>query len=356
MANFTPSNLVAGQALFNQKYKSAEWRLPDTAVLASMFTGAKANPALAALRTREDRSVYGYLPIRRSKGSATERLYNHTGNRGDSAQVALSWNSIVETFSISLKQNDNNVISFEENYAAQLNSAIYNVLERQESAILALIIADRTQINTGRINGTWNPTDYVMEVTGGDNAAKFFQNVRTSMKNNLYRSNIMVIADSLAWMNGEFGAAQGPQNGTNLGYQFNGMTIAMTTNEIDSGANGAALAFPMDLAGIVPWIPKQNRKPLDPMAAMSYNGDFGQVMVPVYDDKGNQVYTLDMAIHAYAERADTSASNGNKQDLVMQVEVSLDLAYVSAELSTLRATGDFAGKTDSVIYQFNQSA
>jgi hypothetical protein len=355
MANFTPSNLVAGQALFLDNYKSGEWRMPDTAVLAAMYAGVKANPSLASLRKREDRSVYGYLPIRRSKGSATERLYNHTGNRGDSKQVSLSWNSIIETFSISIKQNDNNIIPFEENYAAQLNSAIYNVLERQESAILALLLAGRTQIHAGRLNGTWNSTDYVMEILN-DYSDRFFENVAMGMRNNLFRSNLMIIADSLAWMNSQYGQAQGAGNGTNLGYQYNNMTIMPTTNVIDDDYVGAALAFPMDLAGIVPWIPVQNRKTLDPDKAMSYNGDFGMVSVPIYDANGNQVYSLDFAIHAYAERADTSASNGSKQDIVMQVEVSLDLAYVSAPLSSLRATGDFAGKTDTVVYQFGLSA
>lgn len=355
MANFTPSNLVAGQALFNQKYLSGEWRLPDTAVLASMFAGAKANPFLADLRTREDRTVSAYLPIRRSKGSATARAYNHTGDRGDSASASLTWSTIAETFSISLKQNDNNVIPFEQNYAAQLQGCVNNVLERHESAILALLIADRTQVNKGNIQGSWNSTDYVMEVNKAAED-RFFQNVQTSMKNNLYRNNLMVIADSLSYINAEYLAAQGSQNGTNLGYQFNGMNIAMTTNTIDADYEGAALAFPMDMAGIVPWIPKQNRKSLDPSKAMSYVGDFGSVQVPVLDDKGNIAYTLDLAIHSYAQRADASSENGSAQDVEIEVEVSLDLAYVSAQLSSFRATGTWAGKTDSVVYQFGQKA
>ena len=355
MANFTPSNLVAGQALFNQKYLSGEWRLPDTAVLASMYAGQKANPFLASLRTREDRTVSAYLPIRRAKGTATARAYNHTGDRGDSASASLTWNTIAETFSISLKQNDNNIMSFEQNYAAQLQSCVNNVLERHESAILALLIADRTQINKGTVQGTWNSTDYVMEINASA-SDKFFQNVRTSMKNNLYRNNIMVIADSLAYMNADFAAAQGAGNATNLGFQFNGMNIAMTTNTVDADYNGSVIAFPMDLAGIVPWIPKQNRKALDPNKALSYVGDFGSITVPVLDDMGNVAYTVDMAVHSYASRADASASNGSAQDVVIEVEVSLDLAYVSAELSTFRATGDWAGKTDSVVYEFGQLA
>ena len=172
------------------------------------------------------------------------------------------------------------------------------------------------------------------------------------MKNNLFRNNIMVIADSLAYMNADFASAQGQANATNLGFQFNGMNIAMTTNDIDTDYSGAALAFSLDTVGIVPWIPVQNRKPLDPVKAMSYVGDFGSITVPIYDDKGNVAYSLDFALHSYAQRADASSENGSKQDVELEVEVSLDLAYLSAPLSTYRATGAFAGKTDSMVYQF----
>lgn len=355
MSNFTPSNLVAGQALFNEKYRMSEWRLPDTAVLASMYTGMKAMPALDELRKREDRTVNAYLPIRRALGSGTQRTYNHTGTRGTSQAVVLSWNQIVESFSISLKQNDNNVIPFEMNYASQLQSCINNVMERQESAILALLIADRTQINKGNVQGTFNLTDNVMEIVAG-RENQFFQNIRTSMKNNLFRNNVMVIADSLAYMNADFSMNQGTANSTNLGFQFNGLNVAMTTNTIDEDYAGAAIAFPMDMAGLVPWIPKQNRKPMDPEKMMSFVGDFGMVTVPILDDKGTQVYSLDFAVHGYAQRADTSSDNGNQQDVVMQVEVSLDLAYLSAPVSDFRATGSFAGRTDSVVFQFGQLA
>jgi len=351
MSYFEPSALVAGQALFLQNYKKGEWRLPDTAVLASMHTGQKANPFLASLRTREDRSVYAYMPIRRAKGTATARAYNHTGDRGDSAASTLSWNSIVETFSISLKQNDNNVLSFEENYASQFNSSIMNILERQETAQLANLIADRTQINKGTIQGAWNPVDYVMEINNSAEE-KFFQNVRTSMKNNLFRNNVMVIADSLAYMNADFGAAQGAANATNLGFQFNGMNIMATASDIDTDYNGAAIAFDMNTVGIIPWIPPINRQPLDPKDALSFNGSFGSVKVPVYDDKGSIAYSLDFAIHSYAQRADASGEGGSAQDVEIEVEVSLDMAYLSAPLSTYRATGTWAGKTDSMVYEF----
>jgi len=36
--------------------------------------------------------------------------------------------------------------------------------------------------------------------------------------------------------------------------------------------------------------------------------------------------------------------------------VSIDMAYISAPLSDFRATGTFAAKTDSMVYQFGQLA
>ena len=73
------------------------------------------------------------------------------------------------------------------------------------------------------------------------------------------------------------------------------------------------------------------------------NGDLGSIEVPIYDDKGNVAYTIDAAVSIYTKRADTSLSNGSKQDLLTEVELSWDYAYMSAPLS---AVGE------SVVYAF----
>jgi len=351
MANFSPSNLVKGQALFNQRYKSLEWRLPDTAALSVAYIGEKANPMLAELRKREDRSVSAYFPIRKTKAASSARVHNHTGTRGDSLEVAINWSTVVDTFSISIKQNDNNVISWEENYAAQMQNSVFNVLSALDTSFITLLEADRTQINVGGVNGTFDGTDYVMEISAS-HKDYFFQNLMANMRQNLYKGQLTVIVDSLSGIEAARQANQGIGNATNLGYQFLNMNIVQSTNAILDGLtdtyDGAALAFPMDSAGVVFWIPKQNRKALDPVQALSYNGDFGSINVPIYDDKGNVRYNVPLAIHSYAERADASASNGSAQDVVIQIEVSLDMAYVSAPLSTFR------GSNDSVVYGFGQ--
>lgn len=353
MADFTPSNLVKGQALFNQKYKSGEWRLPDTAALSVAYQGEKATPRFAELRKREDRAVSGYFPIRKTKSAATGRTHNHTGTRGDSLEVPLTWNSEVDTFSISIKQNDNNIISWEENYASQMQNSVYNVLSALETRFITNLEADRTQYNVGGGSGTWDGTDYVYEITGTE-SDYFYQNVRVVMNQNLHRGQLIAVGDSLSGLQASRSISQGTGNATNLGWQFQNMTIVQSTNNILDGLtdtyNGAALVFPMDLAGAVFWIPKQNRRPLDPVQALSYNGAWGSINVDIYDDKGNVAYTVPFAIHSYAERADASGNNGSEQDVVIQVEVSLDMAYISAPLS------DFRGSNESVVYGFGQLA
>lgn len=351
MADFSPSNLVKGQALFNQRYKSGEWRIPDTAALSVAYTGEKANPMFADLRKREDRAVSGYFPTRKTKSVATERTYNHAGTRGDSLEVPVTWQTSIDTFSISLKQNDNNVISYEENWAAQMQNSIFNIMTDAESKFITNLTADRTQVN---VNGTpmvWDGVDFVLENALAEKD-HFYHYIKANMNQNLYKGQVTVVADSLAGIFAAQQIQQGQGNATNLGWQFQNMNISQSTNSILSGLTdtyaGAALAFPTDLVGIVPWIPLQNRKSLDPVKALSYNGDYGQIMAPIYDDKGNVAYELPIAVHMYAERADTSANNGSTQDDVIQVELSLDTAYLSAPLS------DFRGANDSVVYGYGQ--
>jgi hypothetical protein len=351
MANLTPTNLLAGLSVLTEKYQGAEWRMPDTAALSTAYTAQKANPDLQSLRTREDRTVNYDFPIRKSSSSGTARAALHTGSRTDSLRTALSWQSYTETFSISEKQLDNNTISYENAFAKGVQSCVFNLLKRFDDWFIAQLIADKTQINVGGVRGTWDSTNYNMKLDA-DQQDYWKEQIEANMGNNEYGTELTIIADSLSFIDMVRSLNQGQMNATNLSYQFGSGEIIKTTKTLLSGFNGSAIAFPSELVGLVPWIPKQNRKPLDPEKAMTVNGDFGSITVPVVNDKGQVIYSLDFAISMYTTRSDTSASNGNAQDLLSQIEVSHDFAYFSAPLSTFRSTGSFAGKTDGIVYSY----
>ncbi len=335
--NFSPSLLVDAQAKFNAKFLSGEWRMPDVAAFQVAEKGEIANPGLASIREREDRQVNAYFPIRQAATNGTARSHNHTGARGQSQAVGITWVTFSEPYSISLKQGDNNVFNFDEQFAATSRNAILNLNNRIDDYFVTQMIADKTAVNVGGGNGAFAAGDY--QVAAGD-VDFFYENVKAMMNQNLYRGGLVGVVDSVAAVNANRVRNQGVGNSTNLAYTLNGYEqIVASTREIllpATFANGSGLFFENGLVAMIPWMPKQNRKALDAEKAMSYNGDYGQISIP---EMG-----VNYAIHAYAERADNSGNNGETQDLTMQFEVSIDFAYASAPLS------DFRGANDSVIY------
>lgn len=356
MANLTPTNLLQAIARVSQGFSNAEFRMPDTAALAVAFMGEKTQPSLAEMRKREDRATYYDFPIRKADDSLTERTALHTGSRNDSLRTQLTWDSFVDGFSISMDQLENNTISFEETFANGIRSCVMNNLKKADNWFIAQLIADKTQINVGGVRGEWDSVNYDM-VLAASQKDYWKEQIEANMGNNEYNSELLIIADSLAHIDMTRSLNQGVGNSVNLGYQFGGGSIVKTSKSILTDFDGSAISFPMDHAGIFQWIPKKNRKGLNREKAISSEvGDFGSIQIPIVDDKGGIAYTIDAAISMYAKRADASGSNGSKQDVVYQIEISWDMAYLSAPLSSHRATGAFAGKTDSVIYTYGMNA
>ncbi|MNH38005.1 hypothetical protein D3C79_989760 [compost metagenome] len=99
------------------------------------------------------------------------------------------------------------------------------------------------------------------------------------------------------------------------------------------------MIMPEGMFGALPWIPSQNRKGV---------GDYNSVL------GGFGVFTdpfgtgLEFAVHGYSERADTSAQNGDTQDVVLQMEVSIDICPKVAPLSQ--------AATETIVYEVAQLA
>lgn len=343
MANFTPSQLVAGQAKFNEKFTSGEWRAPDSAALTTAVKGNVANPMLADLRLDESRSVNAYFPIRQAATNGTARAHNHAGARGDSLAEAISWGIFSEPFSISIKQANSNVFNFAEMYAASLRNATFNLINRLDAWFVAQLLAAKTNINVGGGNGTFvtgagaTQYDYTLAQTEKD---YFFENIVAMMQQNLFNGGLTAIVDSRANVLARKVGNQGSGNNENQQYQLMGYDgIAQSTRTLlatPTPYTESAVVFESGLVGAIPWIPMENRKGLDPVLATSYNGDYGSFSIP---DLG-----VDFAIHSYGARADNSALNGQTQDVTINVEVSVDFGFVPAPVSTFR------GANDSVIF------
>lgn len=332
MANFTPSNLLTAMAMVSDKYKAPENRVKPSPVLQlGLKNQSILIPNATELRKREDRTVKAFLLARTSRAAGSTRAHNHTGNRGDSIEQTLSWTIYSDKFSISVKQLDNNLFEFNQVLAQQMDNAIKNILASAETALVTNLASEKTEVNAATYNGTFDATNDTFEIAS---EARFFQYLKSMMRQNNYNTELDVVANSIAFANAEYQRSQGAGNSSNTNFQFGGMEIVESYELADANYPGSdlVLAMPKGSFGVLPWIPKQNREGRGDYN--SYLGGYGSIMDPYG-------LGLEIAIHGYTSRADTSASNGNAQDDLMEFELSVDLAPAIAPLSVSTETPIF---------------
>lgn len=340
MPNFSPSNLLKAQVALNKKYEAPEMRKKaSTALKLGLQNADMLFSDQDELRKREDRPVSAYMTTRTKRATTASRTHNHTGNRGDSVEVPFNWSVFVDKFSISLKQLDNNVIAWQQAFQNLLENAFINIHESAETAFITYLLAQRTQVNSANQGGTFNAANDAFEITLA-NQNRFLQFAKSMMKQNNYSGSFDLIADNLLYANLEYFANQGTSNATNLGFQFSGVNIGESNDLSDPNyANGVGLLMPSGQFGVIPWIPKQNRQ-----GSGDYNsfvGGFGTMTDPFGTG-------LEFAVHGYSQRADASAANGDTQDVVMEFEVSIDLAPKVAPLSQ--------AANETIVYEVAQLA
>lgn len=337
MANFDVSNLLTAQTMVTDKYAKPEMRMKPAPAF-GLLTRASDILMVGAqtLRTREDRAIEAHLLKRTKRSAGSTRTHNHTGTIDDSQKVTLSWTTKSDVFTISLKLLDKSLFDFNTVLANKFEQACMNILEDKEAETIAYLMAQRATAQPTLKGASFDATNDAVEIAAAD-ATTFFQRVKSVMRQNFFNSQLDVIVDPLLKIAADHQAAQGGGNNTNLAYQFPGLSIEESVELEDADyTGGVSLVFPTGTVGALNWIPKQNRTGWGDYN--SYVGGYGTFSFMGYT----------FAVHGYAQRADTSASNGNSQDVTMEFEVSLDSSFNKAPLSVI------SGRTDSVIVEFAQ--
>lgn len=338
MANFSPSNLVKAQAILKKNFTEPEMRKKQSAVLGLALKNSDVLiPSHKVLRTREDRTVEAAINKRSIRSAGTARTALHTGNRGDSMIVTPSWNQFVDTFSMSVDQMENNIFSFDEAFAQEIRNACINLHEAIETAGVDYLVAQRTQVNGASQVGSFNATNDSFEISA-DNRERFYQNAKSMMRQNKYSGMFDVVASPKTFVDAEFYLSQGNSNAVNTAFQFAGLNILESIELEDANYDGGiSLILPENTFGALTWIPGKNRRGWG-------DGELNEVgrFMSMPDPFGSG---LDFAMSVYAKREDSSGSNGSVQDVTLQFEVSVDVAWLLAPLSTANA---------SVVHQVSQ--
>jgi hypothetical protein len=343
MANFSTANLLTAQTILADKYAAPEMRMKPAPAFALLSNNAPfLMESYEVLHTREDRAVEAHLLARTKRAAGAGRTYNHTGTIDDSAKVTLTWTTKSDPTTISLKLLDRSVFDFNTVLANKLEQCAMNILEDKETEAIAYLRSVRATQQPAALQGvTFSAANHAVEVDAVEIEQKrLFAWIRSIARQNYFGGAMIdVIADSKLAVQAEFLAAQGTANATNWGYQFGNMNIVESVEMRDANyTSGSTLIMPGSGACALNWIPKQNRQGHGDFS--TYVGGFGTFNFMGYD----------FAIHGYTTRADTSATNGNAQDNVMEFELSLDTSY---NVAPLIYTTD---RTDSVVIEVAQAS
>lgn len=339
MANFDVSNLLTAQTMVADRFKQPELRMKPAPAF-SLLTSNENFLVVGAetLKTRDDRAIEAHLLTRTKRASGSTRTHNHTGTIDDSAKVTLTWTTKSDKFAISLKLLDKSLFDFNTVLANKFEQACMNILEDKETETIAYLRAQRATQQPALKGASFDTGNDAVEIAAA-NANTFMSRVKSVMKQNYFSGRLDVVTDSNMQILFDYLVSQGQNNGVNTGYQFPGINYVESVELTDANYDGGiVLAMPEKSVAALNWIPKQNRQGWGDYN--SYVGGYG-----TFNFLG---YTF--AVHGYAQRADTSAANGNTQDVSMEFEVSLDTSY---NKSPLLYTTD---RTDSVIVEFAQSA
>jgi hypothetical protein len=332
MPNRVTANFVKAQAKLVAAFQSSELRFRTPATyLALKQNSTIMFPNYEELRKREDRTVETHFALRAKRTLGTARTHNHTGVKQDTGVLTPTWATNADVFNMSLKQADNSLYDAQEQMNFEVQNVISNFMEGYETQATAYLFSNRSGVNIGTAEGTFDAVDKVFEITAA-NESRAIQISKINVNANKYPDGATVFCDSISYAKFEFQAAQGAQNNTNLSFQFNGLTYV---HSVELGALAAALVsayskgfwiiVPNGTVAVLPWIPKQNRIGVE-------------TKENVYTSLLNPVDGETYAVHSYETRADDTANNGYTQDVVTQYQISQDLAFAKAPLSTANET------------------
>jgi len=328
MANYATGDWRIAQVMLNGLMAAPEKRFRDPVVFKSIIASNKMFELIVD-KTRDDRPTEANYSLRTARSLGTGRSHNHTGPQGDSALLTPSWVTRNDEFSETIKLADNKVFTAQGLFNNEIENVVANFAEGVEGVATDFIFDARSQVNTSTSEGAFDGTNFKFDITEATNGTRAIQITKSTMDINKYRGgNLIAYCDTVSFNKFEYQANQGGGNSENLSFQFSGITFIKSI-EMDAKASGLSITkglwavVPFGTIGVADWIPNQNRLGLD------FGGTVGK-----YGTMINPVDKLTYATHSYQTAVNGTSTGGYTQDVRIEHEISIDLAFDNAPLST----------------------
>jgi hypothetical protein len=316
---YSSSLLTNAQVRLATKYNEAELRRKERPVIAmGMRNAAYTIPDFETVKTAEARTVEVKYLKQKAAGAAIAKVAVHTGTKGGSGTLNLAWGCITETFYISAKQAQNNVIGLNTMFDFELEQAIDNLKDRAETIALAYAASHNCQVASPATSGAGTWDGQALSIAESEKEY-FVQLAKTFMRGRYFRGELDMIPDLRLWPLLERTMWQGSGNDRNLNPQMQGVTFAPTTETINgSYTNGSALVMPAGTFKMMDW-----NDPLNRSNKNEGNNNVG-MFTTLLDPQGSGIR---FDVSKYSARGDESSNGGGVQDVLDQWEVSLWYAF-----------------------------
>lgn len=343
-ANYYDSVLLGYQSAVMPAYNEAELREINTEVLAVGLQNQKYLMDVTQIESIKEstlRPVYGYQFVRKPSTNGTAMTAFNTGIQGASAQVPLTWVAFTEEFFTYKTTGYDNVMQFEAIFQNEMAQAQRNIRERLRQYIITNLFSNRTQYDPGNINNaTWDGANNTYTL---GTSTTMWANIASVMRQRYYGySNYDMFVSSSLYPTYQYTIAQGVNNATNQQYQFNrtpvvpgvggyfnnvweDIMLGNTDIGVETPYSNYALVMPKNSFAFIPWMPKIYREGGGDFE--SYTGGYGVVGDDMFPD-------MQYMVHGWATQQDTSANNGYTQDVVMQWQIGIYVAFQTAVIET----------------------
>lgn len=337
--SYAATALAKGQGKLIQKYASTELREIDPVTYKALRKSTEIMfPSHKDLRTREDRPIEASYFTRAKRNLGTGRSATPSGVVGSSNVLTPSFTTSSDTFLMTMKTGGANVLGYQDTMDYQIENTLKNFSAGNETLAVNYIFNNRSSVNVGVADGTFNAVNTTYEINDTDKFNRSIVITETNMAENLYGGMALTIfCDSVSFNRFALLSQQGVANALNTSFQFAGKTfvrsLALTAKAAVLGyTKGYWIAAPDGTFGILDWIPQQNIKGEDKGFAK-------------WSTFHNPIDEADYAVYIYGQPLDGSASGGYTQDWVENIEFSIDLA---PEL----APTDLGGAGETVLQAF----
>lgn len=348
-ANYFDSALLGFTGRVAPRFNKPELRELESKVLTVGLENQQYLDQVAVESIKETlyRPVYVDQFVRKSATNGTSFTAFSTGPQGSSQRTALTWVGFTEPFSIFATTGQDNDLRWQAIWDNEVAQTQRILRERLRVWLMGQLYSARTSGGnlTTVAGGVWNPATDSYEI---NDQAQFFSKITSIMAQNKYYDKMDVFADSNLYPQYEFSVAQGVNNAQNLNYQFKNYTNVyrdtILGNQVaEEYNNGMALVLPENSFAIIPFLPALylNPKPSQDASHFGdYTGGYGVVMdgAGFGAELGGQFENLTYGIHGWATQADNSGSNGSTQDVTMQFQMGLYIAFQSAVISNADET------------------